>query len=340
MVAFFDMPPTPNNPPPSAAQASEPRLLDQVRNRIRYKHYSRRTERAYVDWARRYILFHGKRHPREMSGPEVEAFLSYLANERNVAASTHQQALAALLFLYGEVLGVDLPWLGDIARPKKARRLPVVLTADEVRRVMLHLTGHPRLMAQLCYGAGLRLMECVRLRVKDLDTARGTIFVRAGKGGKDRVTMLPRVLQQDVADQLAIARTLYEQDRAAERPGVELPHALAVKYPAAALAWAWFWVFPAKKLATDPRSGIVRRHHSYEQTFQRAVARAVAKAGIAKPATTHSLRHSFATHLLEAGYDIRTIQELLGHSDVSTTMIYTHVTMQGGRGVQSPLDRR
>ena len=324
-------------PPPVT---SEPRLLDQIRARIRYKHYSRRTERAYVDWARRYILFHGKRHPRDMGAVEIEAFLTYLANERDVASSTHRQALSALLFLYGEVLGIDLPWLGEIARPKKARRLPVVLTEEEVHQVFLHLTGEHRLMAGLCYGAGLRLMECVRLRVKDIDFARHVIVVRAGKGGKDRTTMLPRMLRQDLMDQLALARSLYNEDREANRPGVEMPHAMATKYPAACREWSWFWVFPADKLSTDPRTGIVRRHHVYEQTFQRAVSRAVARSKIAKPATTHALRHSFATHLLEAGYDIRTIQELLGHSDVSTTMIYTHVTLQVGRGVRSPLDRR
>lgn len=324
--------------PPTTAPGP-PRLLDQIRARIRYKHYSPRTERAYVDWARRYILFHGKRHPRELGAAEVEAFLSYLANERGVAASTHQQALAALLFLYGEVLGIDLPWLADIGRPKKPVRLPVVLTADEVARVMTYMVGEHKRMARLIYGAGLRLMECARLRVKDLDLGRGELVVRSGKGGKDRVTMIPRALHDDLREQLALARSLHEQDRAAQRPGVELPHALGAKYPNAATAWAWFWVFPARSLSTDSRTGIVRRHHVYEQTLQRAVARAVLQAGVHKPATTHTLRHSFATHLLEAGYDIRTVQELLGHSDVSTTMIYTHVLNRGRHGVVSPLDR-
>lgn len=323
--------------PPNAP--GPPRLLDQIRARIRYKHYSPRTERAYVDWARRYIRFHGKRHPRELGPAEVEAFLSHLANERGVAASTHQQALAALLFLYGEVLGIDLPWLADIGRPKKPVRLPVVLTADEVARVLTHMVGEHKLMARLIYGAGLRLMECVRLRVKDIDLARGEIVVRSGKGSKDRVTMVPRALYDDLREQLALARSLHGQDRATHRPGVELPHALHAKYPNAADTWAWFWVFPARTISTDPHSGIERRHHVYEQTLQRAVARAVLQAGIHKPATTHTLRHSFATHLLEAGYDIRTVQELLGHSDVSTTMIYTHVLNRGGHGVVSPLDR-
>lgn len=323
---------------PSTASQS-PRLLDQIRARIRYKHYSLRTERAYVDWARRYIVFHGRRHPRELGGVEVEAFLAYLANERGVAASTHQQALAALLFLYGEVLGIDLPWLGDIGRPKKPKRLPIVLAVDEVASVITHMVGEHKLMARLIYGAGLRLMECIRLRVKDLDLTRGELLVRSGKGGKDRVTMIPRALRGDLHEQLALARSLHDQDRAALRPGAELPHALHAKYPNAATTWAWFWVFPARTVSTDPRSGIVRRHHVHEQTLQRAVARAVLQAGIQKPATTHTLRHSFATHLLEAGYDIRTVQELLGHSDVSTTMIYTHVLNRGGRGVVSPLDR-
>jgi integron integrase len=323
----------------SAASASNPpRLLDQVRERIRYKHYSLRTERAYVDWARRYVLFHGKRHPRELGAADVEAFLSHLVNERNVAASTHQQALAALLFLYGEVLQVELPWLDDIGRPKKPKRLPVVLTRGEVADTLAHMVGEHRLMARLIYGAGLRLMECVRLRVKDLDLTRGELVVRSGKGGKDRVTLVPRALHADLREQLALARTLHRQDRETQIHGVELPHALQVKYPNAPIAWAWFWVFPSRNLSTDPRSRVVRRHHVYEQNLQRAITRAVARAGIAKPATTHTLRHSFATHLLEAGYDIRTVQELLGHADVSTTMVYTHVLNRGGKGVISPLD--
>ena len=322
-----------------AAAVTPPRLLDQIRERIRYKHYSLRTERAYVDWARRFILYHGKRHPLTMGAAEIEAFLSHLVNQRNVAASTHQQALAALLFLYGEVLRVDLPWLGEIGRPKKPRRLPAVLTADEVRRLFAHLDGNHQLMARFIYGCGLRMMECVRMRVKDLDLARGEVLVRGGKGGKDRVTMVPRALRADLDKQLAFSRVLWEQDRAAERPGVELPFALARKHPRREFEWGWFWLFPARALSSDPRSGVLRRHHVYEQTFQRAIARAVARAEIAKPATTHTLRHSFATHLLESGYDIRTVQELLGHSDVSTTMVYTHVLNRGGRGVVSPLDR-
>jgi integron integrase len=321
-----------------AAAAPPPRLLDQIRARIRYRHYSIRTERAYVDWVRRFVLFHGKRHPREMGAAEVERFLTYLADERGLAASSHQQALAALLFLYQEVLGVELPWLTEIGRPKKRKRLPVVLTVDEVRRVLANVDGVHGLMARLLYGAGLRLMECVRLRVKDVDLARRELLVRDAKGGRDRVTMLPMSLLPELRNHLERVRALWEQDRARARAPVELPYALERKYRDGGNAWTWFWVFPAARLAHDPRSGVVRRHHVYEQNLQRAIKRAVRLAEIAKPATTHTLRHSFATHLLERGYDIRTVQELLGHRDVSTTMIYTHVLNRGGRGVISPLD--
>jgi integron integrase len=279
------------------------------------------------------------RHPREMGGDDFVAFLDHLANERDVAASTHNQALSALLFLYRDVLGVELPWLGDIARPRRPRRLPVVLTREEVQRVLAVMEGSHALMARLLYGTGMRLMECVRLRVKDLDLARGEIVVRQGKGGKDRMTMVPRALVADLRVQLARARVLFAADRQASAPGIELPHALAAKYPGSGASWGWFWVFPAAAPSRDPRSGTVRRHHAHEESLQRAIKRAVRDAGLAKPATTHSLRHSFATHLLESGYDIRTVQELLGHSDVSTTMIYTHVLNRGGRGVVSPLDR-
>ena len=319
--------------------SNRPRLLDQIRARIRYRHYSVRTERAYVDWARRFVLFHGKRHPRDMGSPEVERFLTYLANERGLAASSHQQALAALLFLYQEVLGIELPWLHDIGRPKKPKRLPEVLTVDEARRVLAHLDGVHSLMARLLYGAGLRLMDCTRLRVKDVDVARRELLVRDAKGGRDRVTVLPASLLPELRHHLERVRAMWEQDRARQRPGVELPPALARKYPRAGETWAWFWVFPAAQLSRDPRSGILRRHHVYEQNLQRAIKRAVALAEIAKPATTHTLRHSFATHLLDSGYDIRTVQELLGHRDVSTTMIYTHVLNRGGHGIVSPLDR-
>lgn len=316
-----------------------PRLLDQVRERIRYKHYSIRTERVYVEWVKRFVLFHKKRHPRDMGASEVEAFLSHLANEGNVAAATHQQALSALLFLYKEVLGVALPWLDEIGRPKKPQRLPTVLSAGEVQRLLAHLDGTHGLMARLIYGTGMRLMECVRLRVQDVDFERREILVREGKGGKDRVTMLPAVLASELRAHLARVKVLWSQDRKAGVEGVYLPEALARKFPTGATEWNWFWLFPAREISLDPRSGVYRRHHAHEQAFQRAVKRAVNAAGIAKPASTHTLRHSFATHLLQSGYDIRTVQELLGHSDVSTTMIYTHVLNRGGKGVVSPLDQ-
>lgn len=317
----------------------KPRLMDAVRNRIRTKHYSRRTEESYTHWIKRFILFNQKRHPSEMGGPEVEAFLSSLAVERNVAASTQKQALAAILFLYKEVLAMDLPWLDGITRAKQRVRVPVVLSRLEVERLLALMEGTHGLMAKLLYGTGMRLMECVRLRVKDLDFDRREVTVREGKGGKDRVTMLPVSLSAPLFEHLEHVRALYKGDRAAGLPGVYLPDALDRKYPNAGKSWPWFWVFPSASLALDPISGIERRHHAHEQSLQRALKRAVSMAGISKPATTHTLRHSFATHLLESGYDIRTVQELLGHSDVSTTMIYTHVLNKGGRGVVSPLDR-
>jgi integron integrase len=313
-------------------------LLGRVREVIRYKHYSMRTERSYVEWVRRFVAFHGRRHPREMGADEVRAFLGYLASDLKVAASTHQQALSALLFLYREVLGADLPWLADLDRPKKPKRTPVVLSRTEVERLLAVMEGTHALMARLLYGTGMRLMECVRLRVKDVDFERGELTVRHGKGGKDRLTVLPASAIPALRAHLARVRVLWERDGAAGRPGVEMPEALARKYPSAPRAWGWFWVFPARELSTDPRSGIERRHHTHEQALQRAIKAAVGLAGIAKPASTHTLRHSFATHLLESGYDIRTVQELLGHSDVSTTMFYTHVLNRGGRGVVSPLD--
>lgn len=316
------------------------RLLDQLRERIRYLHYSIRTEQAYVYWVDLFVRFHGMRHPAEMAGTEVEGFLSWLANERMVAAATHKQALSALLFLYQKVLGQDLPWMTEIGRPKDRVRLPVVLTHDEIARVLGKLPDGHQLMGQLLYGTGMRIMEGVRLRVKDVDFARRAIVVREGKGAKDRVVMLPASLMPALRDQLAQAHRLWGADRAAARAGVYMPHALARKYPRAEASWAWFWVFPHDKLALDPRAdnGIERRHHVLEQSFQRAFKKALALAGIVKPATPHTLRHSFATHLLQSGYDIRTVQELLGHADVSTTMIYTHVLKVGGGGVRSPLD--
>ena len=323
----------------SAPAVTKLKLLDQVREQIRYRHYSIRTERTYVEWVRQFVLFHGKRHPKEMGADEVRAFLTYLATERNVAAATHHQALSALLFLYKEVLGIDLPWLGELERPKKPKRLPVVLTVDEVRRSLAHLDGTHLLMAQLLYGTGMRLMEAVRLRVKDIDFTRSEVMVRDGKGGKDRVTMLPMALAAPLKAHIERVRELWRTDRAAGQPGVYLPDALAKKYPKAPMEWPWFWVFPARENAVDPRSGIERRHHTHEQALQRAIKRAFNAAHIAKHASTHTLRHSFATHLLTGGYDIRTVQELLGHADVSTTMIYTHVLNKGGRGVVSPIDR-
>jgi len=317
----------------------KPRLLDQVRDTIRRKHYSPRTERAYVQWVKRFIVHQGRRHPLEMGGQEVTSFLSDLAVSRNVSASTQNQALSALLFLYKDVLGVDLPWLDHVDRAKKSRHLPTVLTQVEVRALLSHVEGTPALMARLMYGTGMRLMECCRLRVKDLDFARREAIVRSGKGGRDRMTMIPQALVEPLRDHLGTARVWFTEDRGRDQPPVELPNALGRKNPNLGSTWAWFWVFPAMALSFDPQTGIKRRHHIYPQQVQRAVHRAVGRARIAKHVSTHTLRHSFATHLMEAGYDIRTVQELLGHKDVSTTMIYTHVLNRGGRGVVSPLDR-
>jgi integron integrase len=316
------------------------RVLDQLRERIRYLHYSRRTEEAYVHWVRAFIRFHGIRHPSTMGAGEVEAFLSHLVAERDVAASTHRQALSALLFFYGRVLDIDLPWLREVGRPRVRRRLPVVLTPAEVAAV-LQAMGNPehRLLAALLYGTGLRITEALQLRVKDLDFDHRAIVVREGKGAKDRVVMLPESLLTDLRGQLKRSRVLWEEDRADGRSGVFLPDALERKFPRAGSSWAWFWVFPQAAHSTDPRSGVVRRHHLYDQTFQRAFKQAVERVGIPKAATPHTLRHSFATQLLQGGYDIRTVQDLLGHADVKTTMIYTHVLKLGGHGVRSPLDQ-
>jgi integron integrase len=316
-----------------------PKLLDQVRHRIRVLHYSIRTETSYVDWIKRYILFHGKRHPREMGRPEVEAFLTHLATERNVSANTQNQALAAVLFLYKEVLEQELPWLQDVVRAKKPRRLPTVLTTAEVEALLNRLDDGMSLIVHLLYGTGMRLMEAVRLRVKDVELERKQITVRDGKGGKDRVTVLPARLVEPLAQHLALRRVLFDRDAKAGKAAVWMPDALAIKYPNAPNEWAWQYVFVAQGFSTDPRSGEVRRHHVDEKRIQRAVKQAAERAGIVRPVSPHVLRHSFATHLLENGYDIRTVQELLGHSDVSTTMIYTHVLNRGGRGVVSPLDR-
>ncbi len=327
----------PEDPPHSPA-ARPPRLLDQVRNSIRVRHYSRRTEKAYTCWVRRYVLFHGKRHPAQMGEAEVRAFLNHLAVEKKVGSSTQNQALSALLFLYREVLGQDLPWIDGLVRAKRPVHMPVVLSRTEVASVLRHLRGTELLMASLLYGAGLRLLECARLRVKDIDFDRGEIMVRGGKGQKDRVTLLPRGLAKELREQIYFARRQHEDDLKLGAGYVELPFAISRKYPNAAREWAWQWVFPAKRFYVDRGTRQRRRHHLHETVLQRAVRDAVRRAGIAKPANCHTLRHSFATHLLEQGYDIRTIQELLGHRDLKTTMIYTHVLNSGGRGVRSPLD--
>ncbi len=298
-----------------------------------------RTEEAYVGWARRFILTNGKRHPREMGAREVEAFLTLLATHDHLAASTQNQALSALLFLYREVHGQELPWMDEIRRAKRPLRLPTVLSRDEVAALLSEMSGTTWLMAALLYGSGLRLMECIRLRVQDIDFGRREITVRQGKGGKDRRTMLPAMAVEALQGQLAEARRVHERDLSAGFGTVWLPHALDRKYRHAAHEWIWQYIFPASARSVDPRSGALRRHHLDETVLQRAVKAAVRRSAIAKPATCHTLRHSFATHLLECGQDIRTVQELLGHKDVATTQIYTHVLNRGAGGVFSPLDR-
>lgn len=319
--------------------ASAPRLLDEVRRVLRVKHYSLRTEHVYVGWIRRFVLASGKRHPRDMGRAEVERFLSQLAVRGQVAASTQNQALSALLFLYREVLGVELPWLGGVTRAKRPRRLPVVLSHEEVARLLAAMEGRPWLLASLLYGTGMRLMEGLRLRVKDVDFARNEIAVRDGKGGKDRRTMLPHKLAEPLRREIERARVLHESDVADGCSEAWLPFALSRKYPDAAREFGWQYVFPATRRSRDPRDGRERRHHFDDAMLSRALKRARRAAGLVKPVSAHTLRHSFATHLLEAGHDIRTIQELLGHKDVATTQIYTHVLNRGGRGVLSPLDR-
>ena len=321
-----------DTPPP-------PRLLARVRERIRFKHYSIRTEEAYVDWIRRFIVFHDKRHPSELGPIEVEAFLTDLAVTHDVSASTQNQAKSAILFLYKEVLGAELPWLDGIQSAKRPVRIPVVLTAAEVNRLLRRLRGVHQLIGRLLYGSGMRILEAMRLRVKDVDFARREIIVRDGKGAQDRVTMLPTGLARPLSLHLSRVGKIHGLDLADGLGNVYLPHAIARKYPNAGREWCWQYVFPADRRSIDPRTGNIRRHHLSEQAFQRAMRQALRDAQIAKPATPHTLRHSFATHLLESGYDIRTVQELLGHSDVATTMIYTHVLNRGGRAVISPLDR-
>lgn len=320
------------------AESQPPKLLEQVVTRMRVKYYSLRTEKSYVDWIKRYIWHHGKRHPKDLGAAEVEAFLSHLAVTRNVSASTQNQAKSALLFLYKEVLGVQLPWLDNVTQAKAPKRLPVVLTKDEVQALLNRLDGTMWLLVSLLYGSGLRLMECLRLRVKDVDLARCEILVREGKGFKDRVTMLPKSLVEPLKQHLVKVKALHQEDLAAGHGEVFMPMALNRKYPNGGKDWSWQYVFPSIKLSVDPLSKVIRRHHADEKTVQRAMKKVLHLASITKLATPHTLRHSFATHLLEGGYDIRTVQELLGHSDVATTMIYTHVLNRGGQGVASPLD--
>jgi integron integrase len=316
------------------------RLLDQVRLRVRRLGLSRRTEIAYVGWVRRFVLANDKRHPEVMGAREVEAFLTLLAARDNVSAATQNQALSALLFLYREVLGTQLAWMDEIRRAKKPQRLPVVLTRDEVHALLAELEGPCWLMASLLYGSGLRLMECLRLRIHDIDFGRHELTVRSGKGGKDRRTMLPAGVREPLRLQIELARELHRRDLNGGFGTVKLPEALARKFRSAANEPGWQFVFPASARTRDPRDGVTRRHHVGPNVLQRAVHRAVRGAGIGKPATCHTLRHSFATHLLEDGYDIRTVQELLGHTDVATTQIYTHVLNRGAHAVRSPLDGR
>lgn len=329
--------------PPINAAAHSPRpqgLVARLRERIRYLHYSLRTEQAYVYWTRSFIRYCGMKHPRELGVHDVERFLGHLANERHVSVSTHKQALCAVLFLYREVLGAELPWMQSFGRPKSRVRVPVVLSREEVTRLLgaFEPSSVQGLVARTLYGTGMRLAECLKLRVKDLDFDRSVVVVREGKGGKDRVVMLPEALRASLRVQLTRAHDIWAHDRASGVPGVELPDALAIKLPRAGESWNWFWVWPASSLALDPRSRIRRRHHLYHETIGRAIARAAGDARIGKRVTAHTLRHSFATHLLESGVDIRRVQELLGHSDVSTTMIYTHVLKSSAAGTPSPLD--
>jgi integron integrase len=326
--------------PALSVAAQPPKLLDRVRAAIRVRHYSLSTERTYVGWIKRFIYFHQKRHPQDMGAAEVEAFLSALATELAVSASTQNQAKHALLFLYKEVLGVTLPWLDGITSAKVSKRLPVVLTVAEVQAMLRRLPNDTNgLIVRLLYGTGMRIKECLRLRIKDVDLDRGEVIIREGKGNKDRITMLPASLVPALTEHIAERRRWHDIDLASGHADVELPDAIERKYPRAGAQWAWQYIFAAPSYSTDPRTGVVRRHHWCERNIQRAVRNATQAAGISKLAHPHTLRHSFATHLLEAGYDIRTVQELLGHSDVATTMIYTHALNKGGRGVVSPLDR-
>jgi integron integrase len=324
---------------PPAVPKPPRRLYDIVREQLRAEHYAYRTERTYLDWIHRYILYHGKRHPRDLGPAEVRAFLGYLADQRNVAAATQNQALCAIVYLYKHVLEIDLGDLGDVAWVKRPPRLPTVLTVEEVTDLLATMTGVQSLLARLMYGTGMRVIEALRLRVKDLDFDRGQIIIRDSKGGKDRVALLPRILIPELEEQLAHAKRLHDQDIAAGFGSVELPYALDRKYPKLPWAWHWQYVFPSGVLSQCPRTGVTRRHHLYPNILQRALRAAAKEVGIARHIKTHTLRHSFATHLLESGTDIRTIQDMLGHEDLNTTMIYTHVVKNGPYGVVSPLER-
>jgi len=323
----------------TAKTEQEPKLLDQLRRAIRMRNYSIRTENSYADWVYRYIVFHNKRHPAEMGAPEITAFLSFLATDLNVAANTQNQACCAIVFLYKHVLKKDLPEFGDIVRAKKPKRLPVVLSAEETASVLAGLDGLHRLMGELLYGTGMRIIELIRLRVKDVDFSRRMITVRDGKGQKDRIAILPSELVPELKEHVEKARLLHEKDLAAGTGTVHLPFALDRKYPNANKEWGWKYVFPASVLSVDPRSGITQRHHVYESVLQKALKQATQASGVVKPVHAHTMRHSFATHMLEAGHDIRTVQKLLGHKDVRTTMIYTHVMQEGISGIASPLTR-
>lgn len=328
---------------PSTPVLHSTRLLDQLRECLRYRHYSLNTEKSYVYWVRFFVRWSARasgamRHPRDMGAADVQAFLTMLASERHVSSSTHNQALSALLFLYRDVLNTELPWMQDIQRPQQPKRIPSVLTQAEVGALLAQMQGTEALLARLLYGTGMRLMEGIRLRVKDVDFDRKVIVVRQAKGNKDRVVMLPHSLLDTLRQQLLHARAVWEKDRQTDQAGVEVPDALEVKYPKVGHSWGWFWLFPAQGTSVDPRSGVIRRHHVFEERLQRAIKRATPLAGIAKQVSVHTLRHSFATHLLQSGTDIRTVQELLGHSDVSTTMIYTHVLKVAAGGTSSPLD--
>lgn len=324
--------------PESGAKSGSP-LLELVRSVIREKHYSIRTEKSYIDWIKRYIIFHNKRHPAAMSGKEINRFLAHLALKENASASTQNQALCAIIFLYKNVLKQDPGDLGELVWAKKPKKIPVVLSRDEIKRMLPHLSGTNLIMANLLYGSGLRLMECLRLRIKDIDFEYSQLVVRDGKGQKDRVTTLPEIIRQPLKAHLEKVKELHEKDIKNGYGKVYLPFALEKKYPNANMEWAWQYVFPASQLSRDPRTGIIRRHHIDESVLQRAIKVAMQKAGISKQGSCHTLRHSFATHLLEDGHDIRTVQELLGHENLNTTMIYTHVMKKGGLGIKSPADK-